>query len=115
MLDQFPEEIRSMMRCGEIRFEVSEGPDGKTIALIHDERLSPTHDGVRLSVASDALEMNHSIEEEYRRRTKLEMARTVNPLIIKPFRHEKPRTGRNEQCPCGSGQKYKMCCIRKQA
>ncbi len=23
------------------------------------------------------------------------------------------KTGRNEPCPCGSGQKYKQCCARK--
>jgi tetratricopeptide (TPR) repeat protein len=22
-----------------------------------------------------------------------------------------PKTGRNDQCPCGSGQKYKRCCL----
>jgi len=25
---------------------------------------------------------------------------------------EKPKTGRNEPCPCGSGKKYKKCCGR---
>src|SRR5262245_13618289 len=24
-----------------------------------------------------------------------------------------PRTGRNEPCPCGSGRKFKQCCLRK--
>ena len=24
-------------------------------------------------------------------------------------------TGRNQPCPCGSGLKYKKCCMRKQA
>ena len=23
------------------------------------------------------------------------------------------KVGRNEQCPCGSGKKYKKCCINK--
>jgi SWIM/SEC-C metal-binding protein len=23
-----------------------------------------------------------------------------------------PTAGRNEQCPCGSGRKYKKCCLR---
>lgn len=26
---------------------------------------------------------------------------------------EKPKTGRNEPCTCGSGRKYKKCCIDK--
>lgn len=29
-----------------------------------------------------------------------------NPTV----RHEAPRPGRNEPCPCGSGKKYKKCC-----
>ena len=27
-------------------------------------------------------------------------------------RHEAPRVGRNDPCPCGSGRKYKQCCGR---
>lgn len=25
-----------------------------------------------------------------------------------------PKTGRNELCPCGSGKKYKNCCMHKE-
>jgi len=28
------------------------------------------------------------------------------------FRHDAPKTGRNEPCPCGSGKKYKKCCSK---
>ena len=33
----------------------------------------------------------------------------------KPVRNSKenPKIGRNEPCPCGSGLKYKKCCINK--
>ncbi len=27
-----------------------------------------------------------------------------------PIRHEGPKVGRNDPCPCGSGKKYKRCC-----
>jgi hypothetical protein len=27
---------------------------------------------------------------------------------------KQPKIGRNEDCPCGSGQKYKMCCLVRQ-
>jgi transposase-like protein len=30
-----------------------------------------------------------------------------------PYRRETPKVGRNEPCPCGSGQKYKRCCLGK--
>jgi len=31
----------------------------------------------------------------------------------KPFKKATPDIGRNEPCPCGSGKKYKKCCLRK--
>ena len=30
---------------------------------------------------------------------------------VSKARKEKRKIGRNEQCPCGSGKKYKNCCI----
>ncbi len=32
------------------------------------------------------------------------------PEKAEPIRHEGPRVGRNDPCPCGSGKKYKKCC-----
>ncbi len=36
-----------------------------------------------------------------------------SPGQVIPFKREEPKTGRNEPCPCGSGKKYKKCCLRK--
>jgi SEC-C motif len=33
-----------------------------------------------------------------------------NPLPIRP---EPTKVGRNDPCPCGSGKKYKFCCLMK--
>jgi len=30
-----------------------------------------------------------------------------------PFRRETPKVGRNDVCPCGSGRKYKHCCLNQ--
>jgi len=30
----------------------------------------------------------------------------------KPLQNVEPRTGRNDPCPCGSGKKYKKCCLK---
>jgi hypothetical protein len=30
-----------------------------------------------------------------------------------PFRRDTPKVGRNEPCPCGSGRKYKVCCLNR--
>jgi uncharacterized protein len=29
-----------------------------------------------------------------------------------PLRRESPKVGRNEPCPCGSGKKFKHCCLQ---
>src|SRR5688572_23529491 len=35
--------------------------------------------------------------------------RTGGDDVIKPFKREEPKVGRNDPCPCGSGKKYKKC------
>ena len=32
---------------------------------------------------------------------------------IVPFKRDSPKVGRNDPCPCGSGKKYKKCCLNK--
>ena len=39
-----------------------------------------------------------------------QMARKRDEFLDGPFA---PRQGRNEPCLCGSGKKYKKCCIRR--
>jgi preprotein translocase subunit SecA len=34
---------------------------------------------------------------------------------LEPIRNRGDKVGRNDPCPCGSGKKYKNCCIRKSA
>jgi uncharacterized protein YchJ len=38
-----------------------------------------------------------------------------SPALTKPqtFHRETPKVGRNEPCPCGSGRKYKICCLNR--
>lgn len=35
------------------------------------------------------------------------------PLVqrVEQYFRDKPKVGRNETCPCGSGNKYKKCCM----
>jgi preprotein translocase subunit SecA len=30
----------------------------------------------------------------------------------KPIKRDQPKVGRNDPCPCGSGRKYKQCCLK---
>jgi preprotein translocase subunit SecA len=32
---------------------------------------------------------------------------------LEPIRNREQRVGRNDPCPCGSGKKFKNCCMRK--
>ena len=33
---------------------------------------------------------------------------------VEPIRNRQPKVGRNDPCPCGSGKKYKQCCLKQQ-
>jgi hypothetical protein len=35
------------------------------------------------------------------------------PQVTAPIKHSEPKVGRNDPCPCGSGKKYKKCCLGK--
>jgi hypothetical protein len=35
------------------------------------------------------------------------------PAATLPIKNEAPKVGRNDPCPCGSGKKYKKCCLGK--
>ncbi len=35
------------------------------------------------------------------------------PPPVEPIKKAKAEVGRNDPCPCGSGKKYKQCCMKK--
>lgn len=34
--------------------------------------------------------------------------------LEEPVKRSQPKAGRNDPCPCGSGKKYKKCCLKKE-
>jgi uncharacterized protein len=42
-----------------------------------------------------------------------EPERTGALPATQPFTRDAPKVGRNEPCPCGSGKKYKQCCLMR--
>ena len=36
------------------------------------------------------------------------------PVRVDPIRKDNSRIGRNDPCPCGSGKKYKNCCLKSE-
>jgi len=52
---------------------------------------------------------------EERRKAKAKQNRFLNvgakgAVAVKQVKRDKPKVGRNDPCPCGSGKKYKKCC-----
>jgi len=45
--------------------------------------------------------------------SKPSFATNSNPSKVTTFKRNTPKVGRNEPCPCGSGKKYKKCCLNK--
>jgi hypothetical protein len=39
--------------------------------------------------------------------------RQAGPNTSLPVRHTEAKIGRNDPCPCGSGRKYKFCCLAR--
>lgn len=37
--------------------------------------------------------------------------RTALGIKLQPYKRETPKLGRNSECFCGSGKKYKKCCL----
>lgn len=35
------------------------------------------------------------------------------PPPVEAIRNQEKAPGRNDPCPCGSGKKYKQCCLKK--
>ncbi len=55
------------------------------------------------------------MEEKERKREKEgeRVSRNKEEKVKEPKKREKPKIGRNDPCPCGSGQKFKKCCMGK--
>jgi preprotein translocase subunit SecA len=50
---------------------------------------------------------------EIERQQQAAIAGTEADKKLEPIRNLEPKVGRNDPCPCGSGKKYKQCCMRK--
>ncbi len=73
---------------------------------------------IRQEVAQKLFRVQLAREEEVaemeaaQRRERLALARQSGPQAVAqgPIKRETAKVGRNDDCPCGSGKKYKKCC-----
>ncbi len=75
-----------------------------TVVQPGDSAMSRMSDSMQLSGATENPEQFAAAAEQ----EKKEMMQNV-PKFEKPIKSQKT-VGRNDDCPCGSGKKYKKCC-----
>ena len=55
----------------------------------------------------------HLERQRERMRELNELAEKAQEGKVTTARRKRPKMGRNDPCPCGSGKKYKKCCMEK--
>jgi preprotein translocase subunit SecA len=63
-------------------------------------------------VESAAIKEDARPASEIERQQQAAIAGTEAETKLEPIRNREPKIGRNDPCPCGSGKKYKQCCMR---
>lgn len=62
---------------------------------------------------NENIDMNKSMEEAMPKLDEQTMQRLLAYQNRKPSIRENKKIGRNDPCPCGSGKKFKNCCMNK--
>ena len=57
----------------------------------------------------------NELAANYKKNKELGQGTFENEGKIVPFKRDSPKVGRNEPCPCGSGLKFKKCCLNKKS
>lgn len=64
----------------------------------------------------DQFEQRYERKREEKEQYRKSLPTEDDPPLPPPpetIRAEKQEPGRNDPCPCGSGKKYKQCCLKK--
>ena len=71
--------------------------------------------GVREEIVGMVIKVQLAREEEEALPKKKVVSYGASPKqAAVPVEHKKIKVGRNDPCPCGSGKKYKKCCLPKE-
>jgi len=111
--------------------------NASVIGICMDEKLTQHHELIQKCFERKAVDIDHigdledvEIEMGFRqeRETKKELTEMQKKMqgisdmmnrimdeeeVSLPFIQDEPKLGRNDPCPCGSGKKYKKCCLNK--
>ncbi len=92
------------------------GDDLECLSIIHKVEIPEMPDILRKRKEQD--ERQNTREKELNElasnyRKNKEQTALENGGKVVPFKRDSPKVGRNDPCPCGSGKKYKKCCLNK--
>jgi hypothetical protein len=104
LLDVLPQDVLDELNRGVIDLKDSAFLDG---LMDHVSRLSLASPREGQRILGKIIKLKKLISRSLRD-SDPEVA--VSPTVTRTGQ----RVGRNDACPCGSGKKYKQCCLRKQ-
>lgn len=101
LLALLPEDVRTELNNGTINVHDP--------AFIHGlvDHLQRTPHATNVNIA-------RTLREVQKKLRAIALAEDPNARVTEKVRRTDARVGRNDKCPCGSGRKYKQCCLRKQ-
>ncbi len=116
-LEDMADEIRAVFDAGLIPKDYCDASD-----ILDDLKASAAAGGVPVNVryqksmildAIEELSKWHCYSDAFFAEVKRQRARNVlhTPSLTESFMHETAPVGRNDPCPCGSGRKFKKCCL----
>lgn len=82
--------------------------------LLSPIRAFCTEDGLRIIAECNRDEIHNlqqAIAPNVREIHAYWLTQRADLTVTTPITHSEPKVGRNEPCPCGSGKKYKKCCL----
>jgi hypothetical protein len=104
LLDVLPRDIVDELNAGKIDLKDAAFLDG---LVDHISRLSMASPRAGQKILPKILKLKKLISRSLRESDpEVQVSATVTRTTA--------RVGRNTACPCGSGKKYKQCCLRKQ-
>jgi len=94
------------------------GDDLECLSILHNVEIPELPDIVRKRDEQEVRQKARQKElnelaDNYKKNKEQGQGMLENGGKVVPFKRESPKVGRNDPCPCGSGKKYKKCCLNK--
>ena len=96
---------------GQLHEEQSYAPNINISNKENEVKTGMIMDGIENPNETTTEEFKKTMDEAMPKLDEKTMQRLIQYQNRKPSVREYPKIGRNDPCPCGSGKKYKNCCL----